>query len=124
MIVLLDTHTLLWALEDSPRLSTTARSIIEDTGNVILVSVVSAWEIALKKSLGRLSAPDDLEAAVEAVGFTKRPVTFADAERLSALPLLHRDPFDRMLVCQALGDATPIVGCDPEMARYAVQMVW
>lgn len=124
MIALLDTHALLWALADSPRLSATARAVIEDTGNVILVSLASAWEIAIKRSLGRLSAPDDLEGAIEAAGFTRRSITFADTQRLATLPLHHRDPFDRMLVCQALQDGIPIVGCDPEVARYPVQVVW
>jgi PIN domain nuclease of toxin-antitoxin system len=65
VIVLLDTHALLWALAASSRLSATAREVIEDNGNVFLVSVVCAWEIEIKKSLGRLEAPDDLEDAIE-----------------------------------------------------------
>ena len=72
MIVLLDTHTLLWALAESPRLSATARAVIEDEDNVVLVSVVSAWEIEIKRALGHLEAPDDLEAAIESAGFVKR----------------------------------------------------
>jgi len=124
LILLLDTHALIWALEDSPRLSATARSAIENTDNLVLASVVSGLEIAIKKSLGRLEAPDDLETAIEAVGFLKRPISFADARRLEALPSHHRDPFDRMLIAQALEDGVPLVSCDPEIARYQVQMVW
>ena len=82
VIVLLDTHALLWALDASPRLSATARDVIEDTGNIVLVSVASAWEIEIKKALGQLEAPDDLEDAIEAAGFLKRPVTFADVRHL------------------------------------------
>lgn len=124
MIVLLDTHALIWSLEDSPRLSPVARGVIEDAGNVILASATSAWEISIKKALGRLAAPDDLEAAIEAAGFTKRTITFADAYRVGALPMHHSDPFDRMLVAQALQDGVPIVTCDPQVARYPVQIIW
>lgn len=124
MILLLDTHTLLWALEDSERLSATARSMISDPRNVILASAVSGWEIAIKKGTGRLSAPDDLEGAIGEAGFTKRPITFADTRRLGTLPPHHRNPFDRMLVAQALEDGVPVVSRDPDVARYPVQVVW
>lgn len=124
MIVLLDTHALIWSIEDSPRLSAAARRIIEDAGNVVLASATSAWEISIKKALGRLVAPDDLEAAIEAAGFTKRTITFGDAHRVGALPMHHNDPFDRMLVAQALEDGVPIVSCDPQVARYPVQIIW
>lgn len=124
MIVLLDTHALLWALEDSDQLSSAARTLLEDAGTVVLVSAVSGWEISIKQASGRLEAPDDLEAVIEAVGFTKRPVTFADARRLRTLPLHHRDPFDRMLVAQALEDGVPIVSRDPEIANYAAHVIW
>lgn len=124
MIVLLDTHALIWSFEDSPRLSPTARAVIEDARNVVLASTASGWEIAIKKSLGRLSAPDDLEAAIDAAGFTKRTITFADAHRVGTLAGHHHDPFDRMLVAQALEDGVPIVSCDPQVARYPVQIIW
>lgn len=124
MIVLLDTHALLWALDASPRLSATARDVIEDTGNIILVSVVSAWEIEIKKVLGRLDAPDDLETAIEAAGFLKRLVTFADVGYLGALPAHHKDPFDRMLVAQAIAEGVPLVSSDPQIARYPIQVIW
>lgn len=124
MTLLLDTHALIWALENSPRLSAKAREAITDGNNTVLVSVVSAWEISIKRSLGRLDAPDDLEAALEAAGFTKRFVTFTDARRVGALPAHHRDPFDRMLIAQALEGGAPIVTCDPLIERYQVQIVW
>ena len=124
MIVLLDTHALIWALEDSNRLSAAARSVIEDAGNVVLASAVSAWEIAIKKARGKLQAPDDLENAIEAAGFTRRSITFGDASRLAALADHHRDPFDRMLVAQALEDGVPIVSRDPHVAQYPIQVIW
>jgi PIN domain nuclease of toxin-antitoxin system len=124
MIVLLDTHALIWALEDSPRLSPAARAVIEDTGNVVLASVASGWEIAIKTALGRLEVPGDLEQAIEAAGFTRRLVTFGDTRRLESLPFHHKDPFDRMLVVQALEDGVPIVSCDPLVAQYQTQIIW
>lgn len=124
MILLLDTHALIWALEDSPRLSPTARAAIVDPDNQVLVSVVSAWEMAIKQSLGRLEVPDDLEDAIDACGFAKRLITFADTRRVVALPPHHKDPFDRMLVAQAMVDGVPIVTCDPLIARYQVQLLW
>ncbi len=124
MIILLDTHALLWALEDSPRLSETARRLIEDTNNVVLASAASGWEIAIKKALGRLEAPDDLEAAIEGAGFIKRVITFADAQQLGSLPGHHKDPFDRMLVAQAMVEGAPLVSCDPVIRQYQVQIIW
>jgi PIN domain nuclease of toxin-antitoxin system len=124
VIVLLDTHALIWSLEDSPQLSPVARSVIEDAGNVILASVVSAWEITIKKALGKLTAPDDVESAIDAAGFAKRSITFLDAQRLGTLPPHHKDPFDRMLITQALVDGTSIVTRDPNFARYRVPTIW
>jgi PIN domain nuclease of toxin-antitoxin system len=124
LILILDTHALIWALEDNPRLSHAARRAIEDTSNVVLASAVSAWEIVIKKALGRLKSPDDLTDAIEQAGFVPRVITFADVDRVSMLPPHHRDPFDRMLVAQALQEGAPIVSCDPLVAQYQVQIVW
>lgn len=124
MRVLLDTHALLWSLSGDPQLSTTARSIIEDLENEVFVSSVSAWEIAIKRALGKLEAPTELGAAVIDAGLLPRLLRFEDCERLDQLPPLHRDPFDRMLVAQALVDGMPIVTRDPAVARYPVQTIW
>ena len=124
MIVLLDTHALLWALSGSPRLSKVALRTIKNPRNTILVSVVSAWEMQIKQQLGRLRVPDDLESVVATAGFTARLITFADVRRLGELPDHHRDPFDRMLVAQALEAGVPIVTADAQIAAYQVQIVW
>lgn len=124
MIVLLDTHALLWSLEGGAKLSKSARTVIEDGANVVLASSTSAWEITIKKALGKLTAPDDLEAAIDAAGFTKRTITFADAVRLGSLAPHHKDPFDRMLVAQALVDGVPIVSRDPKLASYPITTIW
>lgn len=124
MKVLLDTHALLWALSDDDRLSAGAREITEDLQHEILVSTVSGWEIAIKRALGKLEAPLELGKAVEEAGFIPRPPTFVDCERLSQLPLHHRDAFDRMLVAQALVDGIPIISRDATIGRYGVQILW
>jgi len=124
MRLLLDTHTLLWALEDNPKLSARAREAIENLDNEVLVSAVSAWEIAIKKALGRLKAPSGLSDAIADAGFVRRLIGFQDAVQLESLPSVHSDPFDRMLVAQAQVEGIPIVTKDPHIARYSVQTVW
>ncbi len=121
---MLDTHALIWALEGSPRLSKAARRAVEDTGNEVLVSAVSAWEIAIKKSFGRLNVPDDLLQATDEAGFLRRSLGFAEASRLETLPCHHDDPFDRMLIAHAMEEGASIVTRDPEIAKYRVQTVW
>jgi PIN domain nuclease of toxin-antitoxin system len=122
--LLLDTHTLLWALEGGQRLSQRAREEILKLENEVLVSIASAWEMAIKKSLGKLESPSNLEEVVQDAGFVTRMVTFSDCECLSSLPRHHRDPFDRMLVAQATVDGIPIVTCDEQIAQYRIQTIW
>jgi PIN domain nuclease of toxin-antitoxin system len=122
--LLLDTHALVWALEGSTRLSKAARRAIEDPRNEILVSAVSAWEIAIKSAMGRLDVPEDLISAIERAGFTPRPLGFFEAERLRRLPDHHRDPFDRMLIAHAMEEQCTIVTKDPLIARYAITTLW
>jgi PIN domain nuclease of toxin-antitoxin system len=121
---LLDTHALIWALEGSKKLSKIARRVIESPQNEIIVSAASAWEIAIKQAMGKLVVPDDLLEAVDAAGFLRRPLGFAEARRLSSLPHLHGDPFDRMLIAHALEEGAAIVTRDTEISRYPVQTIW
>jgi PIN domain nuclease of toxin-antitoxin system len=122
--ILLDTHALLWALEDSVQLSELARRTIVDLDNQVLVSAVSAIEIAIKRSLNKLEAPDDLLGAVEAAGFIPITIDFATATRLGSLPPHHRDPFDRLLVAQALTEDVPMVTRDPSIRAYGIRTIW
>jgi PIN domain nuclease of toxin-antitoxin system len=117
--LLLDTHTLLWWLADDSRLDARARKAIARTSHVA-VSAVSAWEIAIKRAIGGLTAPDDLEAELARHEFAPLPITFAHALRIGELPKLHRDPFDRMLVAQAQVEDLVLVTRDREIARYDV----
>lgn len=122
--LLLDTHALIWALANDRRLSKRARAAIEDGGNDVFTSAASAWEIAIKTSAGKLHAPSDLVEAADKVGFVLRPVTFADVAALRALPPIHRDPFDRMLVAQAQLDNAVLVTKDALIRQYPVSVLW
>jgi len=118
--LLLDTHVLLWWLADDPGLSERQRSAIADPANVVYVSAASAWEIAIKKALGKLIAPNDLGAALIASELEQLPVTVAHAEAVGRLPPHHRDPFDRMLIAQAGVEDLTVVTGDPVFAQYEV----
>lgn len=124
MRLLLDTHALIWALEDSDQLSRTARELIVDLDNQILVSATSAIEIAIKRSMRKLEAPDDLLSAIEGAGFVPITIDFATAEKLATLPFHHRDPFDRLLVAQCLSEGVPIITRDPAFEAYPVTTLW
>ena len=119
--LLLDTHVLLWALEDSQALSIDARQSIADTRNEVFVSAVSIWEMAIKCSMGKLRAPDNLADTVQEAGFAALPITLAHAEQAGMLPPHHRDPFDRMLVAQALAEGLVVVTDDPLIPKYGVR---
>ena len=119
--LLLDTHVLLWALEDSQALSIDARQSIADTRNEVFVSAVSIWEMAIKRSLGKLRAPDNLADTVQEAGFAALPITLAHAEQAGMLPPHHRDPFDRMLVAQALAEGLVLVTDDALIPKYGVR---
>lgn len=118
--LLLDTHVFLWWLENNPRLGLQARAAIADGGNRVFVSAVSGWEIAIKRALGKLEAPDGLDAAVSEKGFTHLSIAFAHGERAGALPPHHRDPFDRMLIAQAQIEGLELVSADARVSLYVV----
>ena len=101
--LLLDTHAVLWALAEPRKPSGPARKAVEDARNEVFVSVVSGWEIAIKCALGKLQAPDNLEAAIRKQDFTPLPATFQHAEQAGALAPHHGDPFDRMPIAPAEG---------------------
>jgi PIN domain nuclease of toxin-antitoxin system len=119
--LLLDTHTLLWWLADDARLGPQARSLIADAHNEVCVSAASLWEISIKKALGKLTGPDGLDNIVEQEGFSKLPITLFHAEQAGALPALHRDPFDRMLVSQARSEGMEVLTRDAALAGYGVR---
>ena len=122
MKLLLDTHIVLWWRLDSPRLKATVRRRIA-TADVVWVSAASAWEVAIKQSLGKLQLADSFAEMVADSQFDELPVTLDHAERFKTLPILHNDPFDRMLIAQALAERATIVTHDPQFERYDVPIL-
>lgn len=128
MRFLLDTHTLIWWMTEDAHLPATVRRSIKREDNVSLVSAASAWEIATKVRLGRLPAAADLvqnfviDLARNRIEIL--PVTAEDGIRAGLLPGPHRDPFDRMLISQALGEDIPIISNDRALDGYGVRRVW
>jgi len=117
--LLLDTHILLWVMRDARELSAAARDHIERADEVY-VSSVSLWESAIKAATGKLPlAPQALEAGALRAGFIPLPVTWAHALAVDALPMFHRDPFDRMLVAQAVSEPLQLLTHDPTLKRYS-----
>lgn len=119
MRILLDTHIYLWWLLDSPKLSSKARAKIESAAEVY-VSSASLWEAAIKISIGKLSADiEALAAHITLSGFTELPVTAKHSVQLTRLPELHRDPFDRMLVAQAMCEPLRLITADQQLVGYS-----
>lgn len=119
--LLLDTHVLLWWLSDDPQLGRRTRRAIGDARNQVYISAASVWEIAIKKSLGKLTAPDDMDAIVDDEGFDQLPITLFHAEQAGMLPEYHKDPFDRMLIAQAQAEGLVVVTSDEKITRYGVR---
>ena len=118
MKLLLDTQLMLWWLADSPKLSRQARALIADPANTVFVSAATMWEIRIKEKLGKLDVPADLIAIVRSEEFEWIPVSAEHADATMDLPLLHRDPFDRMLVAQAKWMGITLLTGDPLLAQY------
>ena len=122
MRLLLDTHVVLWWLADDRRLTAAHRVLIADASNVVLVSAMTIAEIAIKTSLGKLEAPDDLLPTLETGGFDELPFESRHADLLRKLPWHHRDPFDRMLIAQAIAEQLTVLTADPHFAAYGVEL--
>ena len=128
MKLLLDTHALIWFLEDDPKLSAAAREVVEESANERWVSIASGWEMAIKSQLGKLDLPRPFAVlfpgTLEALGFSIVPLQAGHLHRYHALPLHHRDLFDRLLVAQALADGFTVVGNDAAFDAYGVTRIW
>jgi len=122
LILLLDTHVLLWALDTPERLATEIREQMESPHNEVLFSAASIWEIAIKCALGKASfpySPDEIADGARKTGFTELPVTAAHGAKVVSLPLHHRDPFDRLLVAQALSTPATLLTADAALTAYS-----
>jgi PIN domain nuclease of toxin-antitoxin system len=126
--LLLDTCTFLWALSGEPPLPAHVAALVQDPHNDVFLSAASAWEIAIKCAAGTLKLPEDPARFVPGMraarGFTALAVDEESALHLAKLPLLHRDPFDRLLVAQALVHGMTILTPDPIIARYPARTMW
>lgn len=123
MSLLLDTHVLLWWLSDDRSLAPAVKARIADPQTPVYVSAVSAWEISIKKALGKLSAPDDLLDQMRSGGFSELPISIADGLSAGALPRHHEDPFDRMLIAQATHHGLTLVTRDATFETYGIAVL-
>lgn len=123
MNLLLDTRVLLWAFTDDETLSGAARGAIVEGHNRVFVSAVTAWEIAIKKALGKLQAPDNFVEELDRHRFTPLPITCAHALAVERLPPIHTDPFDRLLVAQAILEKFVLVTRDNRIAQYDITTI-
>lgn len=128
MRLLLDTCTFLWTVAGAVDLSERARELIEDPHNEVFLSAASTWEIAVKHALGRLPLPATPDQFVpqqrERHGIEALPINEESTLHVARLPALHRDPFDRLLVCQAIVHGLVVLGPDPLIAQYPVRTTW
>ncbi len=128
MKALLDTHAFLWWISDDPRLSEKAREIIADGRNELFFSAASGWEISIKAGLGRLEVPEDLQRFISYQlsrnAIQVLPIYLSHALHTGSLPVHHRDPFDRILVSQAILEQIPLLSADPQLSHSPVEVVW
>ncbi len=124
MNYLIDTHVFLWMLAEPSRLSPAARKVIVNPRHVVHVSAITAVEIAIKVSLGKLEAPDRLMGEIQTRGLRELPLRYQHGETLRALPPHHADPFDRMLIAQAQNEELTIITHDEKFRSYDVNILW
>jgi PIN domain nuclease of toxin-antitoxin system len=128
MKLLLDTHTFLWFITGNSRLSSDARSLIEDTANDKFVSIVSLWEIALKFSLGKLNLTDDFDVLfpnqLRINGFEELAIETKHFYEIVKMPFHHRDPFDRLIIAQAISEKMSVISIDTAFDDYTVSRFW
>jgi PIN domain nuclease of toxin-antitoxin system len=122
--LLVDTHTALWFLAGSRRLSATARGLIEDQTIERWISAAAVWEVAIKRSTGKLNAPADFHERMRNQGVRGLSVTDAHAAAVGELPMHHRDPFDRLMVAQAIAEGMAILSVDEILRAYDVPVLW
>ena len=121
--LLLDTHTFLWWLADDTALGDTCRELIGDGHNEVYVSAATTWEISIKRRLGKLEAPPDIDGIVEDERFVGLPISLYHGNQAGQLPFIHRDPFDRMLIAQAQAEGLSIVTADPVIPEYGIATI-
>lgn len=124
MRYLLDTHTLLWALDTPEELPDTVRRIIENPSSSLHISIATPWELATKTQSGRLDANDLLDRFEQLAGYNLIETEVSHVIRAGRLPLVHRDPFDRLMVAQAMLMGLTLLSCDTIFDRYGAKRIW
>jgi PIN domain nuclease of toxin-antitoxin system len=128
MDLLLDSHTMLWFFWDDPKLSTNAKTLIEDPDNRKLISIATCWEIAIKVGLGKLTLGEPsrsfLNREITRNNFELLPISLDHATSVEDLAQHHKDPFDRLIIAQAIAEGIPIVSSDPVFDAYSVRRLW
>ena len=123
MRYLLDTQVLIWAMEKSQRLKSKGKAVIESEKHELWVSVVSVWEMLIKKKSGGLKVPDTIKEDLAKAGFSILPLTIDQVLAIDNLPLYHKDPFDRMLVAQAQVEDMTLITADGKLEKYPVKLL-
>jgi PIN domain nuclease of toxin-antitoxin system len=123
MNLLLDTHVLLWWLDDNPKLGPKARAAIAEGGNMVFVSAAVVWEIRIKQALGKLQIPADFRKVLNQQTFDMLDITVEHAHEIGHLPLHHRDPFDRMLIAQAKVENLTLISHDHRLRGYKIPLI-
>jgi PIN domain nuclease of toxin-antitoxin system len=123
MKLLLDTHVLLWWLDDHPKLGPNARHFIADRGNQVYISAASVWEASIKESKGLLRLSDDFDAKLASESFLALAITHQHGRQGAALPSVHKDPFDRLLVAQCILEGMTLVTQDKILAGYGIPVI-
>ena len=121
MSYLLDTHILLWWLEDNKNLSAEAKKVISNPNNLIFVSAVNTWEITIKKALGKLESPDNIESIIKECGFEQLPINIVHTTSIEKLEKFHEDPFDRLLIAQSIHENLTLITRDNKILQYQVK---
>jgi len=123
MQFLIDTHVLLWALCEPDKLKKETIELIENENNIILVSIATLWELQVKESINKLKLPDNFFCDLTNFGYEILPINIQHLKKLKFLPMHHRDPFDRMLIAQAITEKLKLITQDQDICKYEVQVI-
>jgi PIN domain nuclease of toxin-antitoxin system len=121
MKYLLDTHILLWSLHEPSKLNRKTQDVISNTNNIIFVSTSTLWELQIKKSIGKISLPNNFSLLLEQGGYELLDMKVEHINKLNELPLIHKDPFDRMLIAQSICENIPLITNDREIMKYETE---
>lgn len=127
MRCLIDTQAVIWMLESDPKLSKDASSAIKDVQNELYVSIASLWEMTIKRSLGKLDIKpslDDIQQELWRIQIPILPVEISHLKELQTLTYYHKDPFDRLLISQAIAESLTLISSDSEFKKYVVELLW